>query len=225
MTPAPPPPEAAAAAASARRIYFERLAATLLAGGVAGSRIGEIVAELDEHVAMAGVDPVEELGPVGDLAAVLVASTPDRRPWQSLAGDVLMGAAVGLTLAAAGALLFGRESGSDVVVWHGLVAYLTVFTAGIGLVRMHGSNNLIGRSRFEMPKLSLFVGFAAVAGLTAAVTRDWRWTLPAGLVVAILAIAAPLAALSVIWSNRRSRIAIPGRLRHLRRLQWGPFGR
>ena len=68
-------------------------------------------------------------------------------------------------------------------------------------------------------------GGPAAAGLTAGLTQDWHWTLPVGLAAAVLAGAALVSALLVVWSLKRSRIAIPGRLRHLRRLQWGPFGR
>ncbi|NND03850.1 MAG: hypothetical protein HKN91_13795, partial [Acidimicrobiia bacterium] len=49
-----PPPQVPIPSETDRRVYFERLAATLLAQGVPGDRIGELVAELDGHVAMSG---------------------------------------------------------------------------------------------------------------------------------------------------------------------------
>lgn len=220
-----PPPQVPMPAESGRRVYFERLAATLLAQGVAGDRIGEIVAELDDHIATARVDPVEELGPVGELATALAASIARRRPWQSFLGDSLIGVTAGIAIAAGGALLFGRQPGSDVVVHLGIAAYLAVFTIGITLLRGYGSGSLVGKSRFEFPAPKVFVPFLVAVAVVTALTQDWTWTTAVPTALAVFAVAFPAAVLLMVSSVRRSRITIPGRVRHLRRLEWGPFGR
>jgi len=220
-----PPPQVPAPSETGRRVYFERLAATLLAQGVPGDRIGELVAELDGHVAMAGVDPVDELGPVGELATALATSISDRRPWRSFLGDSLFGSAAGVAVAAGGALLFGRQPGSGVVLHLGIAAYMAVLTTGISLLRGYGSRSLVGKSRFEIPSRKVFVPFLIVVAVVSAATQNWQWTISVGAALAVFAVSLVTSALLATWSIRRSRINIPGRVRHLRRLQWGPFGR
>jgi len=216
----PPPPSE-----TSRRVYFERLAATLLAQGVPGDRIGEVVAELDGHVAMARVDPVDELGPVGELATALATSISDRRPVRSFLGDSLIGVAGGVAIAAGGGVLFGRQAGSEAVLPLGIAAYLTVFTIGMALLRGYGSRSLIGKSRFELPSATVFVPFLVVVALVSAITQGWQWTTSFGAALVLFVVSLVSTVLLARWSIRRSRIEVPGRVRHLRRLQWGPFGR
>lgn len=219
-----PPPAAPVPSEADRRIYFERLAAILLAEGVPGDRIGKIVAELDDHVTQTGVDPVDELGPVGDLATALAAAVKDRHPWQTLAGDTAMGVAAGVAIATGSALFSGREPGVDVVVGLGYAAYLAVFITGLALLRRYGSGSMVGKSRFEMPTWKAFVPFVIALGVVSAATLNWEWTTSAAIALVVLAVALPATVLLTIWSIRRSKITIPGRARHLRRLEWGLFG-
>jgi hypothetical protein len=200
------------------------MSAMLLAKGVSGSRIGEIVAELDEHVAMAGTDPVEELGPVGELSEALAEAVADRIPLLSLVASTLMGITVALSIVSAVAL-FTRSSSGEAVIDLGMVAYLAVFTAGIGLLRMYGSKRIVGKSRIEMPALKVFLPFLIIVGVTSAATQSWDLAIPTGAAVAVLVVSGSIAVALVVWSMRRSRIVVPGRVGHLRRLEWGVFGK
>jgi hypothetical protein len=220
-----PKPTVPVPSEAGRRIYFERLAATLLAEGVPGDRIGEIVAELDDHVTQTGVDPVDELGPVGEVAGALAGAVKDRHPWQTLVGDTLMGVAAGVAIATAGALVFGREPGVDVVVGLWFAAYMAVFTTGIALLRRYGSGSMVGKSRFELPAWKGLVPVMVAVAVVNLTTQNWEWRTSAATAMIVLAVALPATVLLAIWSIRRSKITIPGRARHLRRLEWGPFGR
>jgi hypothetical protein len=66
-----PSPPRAGDGFNQRRVYFEHLSNLLLSSGMAPDRVGALVAELDEHVALTGNDPVDELGPAGELAREL----------------------------------------------------------------------------------------------------------------------------------------------------------
>ena len=219
-TPPPVPP-----AGSPRRIYFEQLTASLLSAGVSGARIGEIVAELDDHIAMSGVDPVDELGPVGELAAALAAADADRAPWLWLLVNVVFGVLTGVVIALVLAMFFNGRAGSTVVVDLGLIAYMGAFMIGIGLLRLFGSKSIVGKSTFEVPALKYFLPYILLVGVVAGVTQGLEWSTTLGTAWTVLAIAVPPAVLAGLWSVRRSRIPVPGNVRHLRRLGWGPLGR
>lgn len=222
---AQPPPPPLPPAGSPRRIYFEQLTASLLSHGVSGNRIGEIVAELDQHVAMSGTDPVVELGPVGELSDALAAADSDRTPWRWLLGNVAFGVLLGAVVALTLAVLSGTQPGGNVAVPVGMIAYLGVFVLGIGLLRLFGSKSLVGKSTFELPAMKYFLPYVAVVAVVSASTQNLEWSTNTGVAWALLAVAVVLTALLGVWSVRRSRIPVPGNVRHLRRLGWGLFGR
>lgn len=220
--PAPPP---LPPAGSPRRIYFEQLTASLLSAGVAGARIGEIVIELDEHVAMSGVDPIDELGPAGELAGALAAADADRAPWLWLLVNVTFGVLMGVAIALILAIFFDGRADTTVGVDLGLVAYMAAFMIGIGILRLFGSKSIVGKSTFEVPAMKYFIPYILFVGIVAAFTQGLEWSTTMGVAWVVLAIAVPLAAATGLWSVRRSRIPVPGNVRHLRRLGWGPLGR
>lgn len=223
--PSRPAPAAVPPSDLSRRIYFERLTAALLASGLSGSRIGLIVTELDQHVAMSGTDPVSELGPAGELADALAAADSDRTPWRWLLGNVALGALAGALLALIFALFSGTQSDNKVTVDLGIVANLGVFMIGVGLLHLFGSKSLIGKSTFELPAMKYTLPYFAGVMTVAVLTQGLEWSTTTGVAWALLAVAVPLTALAAAWSIRRSRIPIPGNVRHLRRLGWGLFGR
>ena len=223
--PIQPPPPPVPPAGSPRRIYFEQLTASLLSRGLSGNRIGEIVAEIDELIAMSGTDPVDELGPVGELAEALTAGDSDRAPWLWLMGNVAFGLMVGVVVALVLAMFFDGRADSTVHVNLGIIAYLGVLMIGIGLLRLMGGKSLVGKSTFEVPAMRYFLPYIGLVAVVAGFTQGLEWSTTVGVAGTALAVTAPLAVVLGSWSVRRSRIPVPGNVRHLRRLGWGPLGR
>jgi uncharacterized membrane protein YhdT len=88
--------------------YRRVLVATLRMRGVPGDRIGDIVAEVESHVAETGESPVEAFGPPGDYAVTVA---PGRRASRALQWALMLsGAAVGW-LVAISVLALVRGSG------------------------------------------------------------------------------------------------------------------
>ena len=113
MTQPPPPP--GARSERDRRLYLEHLTRGLLARGMEGGRIGELVAELDDHMSRVSGDPVVELGPADDLARALADAATEARPWSWWIMNVLFAAAVGLVAAGLGALVVTQSDGTRVL--------------------------------------------------------------------------------------------------------------
>lgn len=224
-TPEQPPPPPVPPAGSPRRIYFEQLTTALLSRGLPGDRIGGLVAELDQHVAMAGIDPVDELGPVGELAAALATADTERTPWRWLFGNVAFGLLAGAAAALVWAMFFDGRADSTVNVDLGIIFYMGVLMLGILLLRMFGSTSLVGKSTFELPAKKYFVPYIVIVAVVVGVTQGLKWSTTTGIAWALMVVTVPLAAVLAMWSVRRSRIPVPGNVRHLRRLGWGPLGR
>ncbi len=223
--PAQPPPPPVPAAGSPRRIYFEQLTTALLSRGLSGDRIGGLIAELDQHVAMSGTDPVDELGPVGELAVALAAADTDRTPWKWLLGNVAFGLLAGAIVALVLAMFFDGRADSSISVNLGIIAYMGVLMLGILLLRLFGSTSLVGKSTFELPAKKYFVPYIVMVALVTAATQGLEWSTTMTTAWAVLAATVPLAAALAMWSVRRSRIPVPGNVRHLHHLGWGFFGR
>ncbi len=96
---------------------------------------------------------------------------------------------------------------------------------GIGLLRMFGGTSLVGKSTFELPSKKYLLPYIALVAIVTGLTQGLEWSITTGAAWALLAVTVPLAAVLGIWSVRRSRIPVPGSVRHLRRLGWGPLGR
>ncbi len=64
----------------ANKVYLAQLMRLLYQEAVDGRRIGEMVAEIDQHLAESGADPVDEFGPPAVLAAELAARPGSKRP-------------------------------------------------------------------------------------------------------------------------------------------------
>ncbi len=222
MTHQPPPPPGARSERD-RRLYFEHLTEALLARGMEGGQIGELVAELDDHVSLVGGDPVVELGPVSDLTRALAEATTKARPWSWRIMNMLLGVASGLTAAGIGALLVTQSDGARVLPL-GIAVYTAVVVLAWMLIRATRENRLVGRSRVVRalwPILVLtscavlwthFVGFAEVP-------------VPALTALGLVLVAAPVAVMAGVWVHRWSRVDVPGRAWHLQRLDLGWWSR
>ncbi len=171
MTQPPPPP--GAQSERDRRLYFEHLTQGLLARGMEGGRIGELVAELDDHMSRVSGDPAVELGPADDLARALADAATEARPWSWWVMNVLFAVAVGLVAAGLGALVVTQSDGTRVLPL-GIAVFAGFGTLASMLARATGENRLVGRSRVGkalwpivvmtpcVVVLSVFVGFAEV---------------------------------------------------------------
>ncbi|MFP4512748.1 MAG: hypothetical protein ACLFRV_07360 [Acidimicrobiales bacterium] len=222
--PASPPPADAADSMRRRRIYFEQLTKTLIASGVDGDRVGRLVAELDRHLADADADPVEELGPVGELAASLRGALGPSRLVSHLLGSLVFGVSFALALGTALPLLLPRPDADGSGIWLGLVIYMGAFSVGVALLWGVGGGSLRGRRTFEVPK-PWFVVFAVATAAVFIMTQDLVWEVSTSTAVVILVTSVPVAAAALLWSIRRTRVRIPGNATHLRNLGWGPLGR
>lgn len=222
--PPPPGPGDAVPSPHQRRIYFEHLTSLLLASGFSGKRVGRLVAELDDHVTLAGIDPVHELGPVGELAGALKAATDPRRQVVMVGVHLALGAAVGLALGAVIGLLTGRGDGA-VELPLAPVAQVTATSTGIILLRSFGSRSLQGRRTFELPGWRpsglYLLGVITLVALTAGRV----WVMPPAAAVAIAVVASAGSGLSLWWLMRFQRVRVPGAAGHLGRLHWGWLGR
>lgn len=114
--------------------YRSALMTALRLNDVPSERIGEIVAEVESHVADTGEDPVEAFGPAREYAASLTAE--HRRPprWQT-AATIACGALAGWFLAQGvlALLLAERYLGAEGWVW--VLVGLVVAIPGVLQVR------------------------------------------------------------------------------------------
>jgi len=97
--------------------YCDDLLLALRMEDVSGARIGAVLAEVRDHLAESGEDPVEVFGPAQEYAAAISHGTEPGRTWsllRSRAGDVVPGAAMGAgvwwTVAGVRALVEGRDA-------------------------------------------------------------------------------------------------------------------
>jgi hypothetical protein len=207
-----------------RRVYFEQLTKLLVAAGVDGDEVGRLVAELDAHLADADADPVDELGPVGELAASLRSSLGSRRFVSYLVGSLVFAVAFALALGTLLPLLWPRPDVDGPVIWVGLVAYMTAFALGFILLWGFGGGSMRGRRAFEIPKV-WFAVFVVATGAVSATTQDLLWSVSTSTAVTTLVVSVPVAVVALVWLVRRTRVRVPGNATHLRRLRWGPLGR
>ncbi len=222
MTQLPPP--AGRQSERDRRVYFERLTQALLGKGIDGDSIGQIVAELDEHVRLTGGDPVDELGPVSELSEALAEATSGRKPRLWLTANALLGVAAGLAAASIGALLVTQPDGSRVIPV-GIAIYIGVFTFALVLLRAIHARRRVGRPRFEPAVVVPAVVFAAVVGVIGVLVAEVEVPISLAAATGLALVSVPATVLLARWSSKRSRVAVPGHARHLHRLDLGFWSR
>ena len=206
-----------------RRVYFEDLTQGLLARGMEGGRIGELVAELDEHMSLVSGDPVMELGPADDLARALAEAATEARPWSWWVMNVLFAVVVGLVAAGLGALVVTQSDGTRVLPL-GMAVFVGLTTLASMLARASRANRLVGRSRVARALWPIVVMTPCVVALSVVVGFA---EVPVSVLGALglLLVAAPVAVMAGVWVLRWSRVEVPGRARHLRRLDLGWWSR
>lgn len=110
--------------------YRRELILALRVRDVPGDRIGEIVAEVESHVADTGEDPLEAFGPAREYAAATTGRARPRWGWNDLLVAVAAGAAGWLL---AGGLL-GLVSGTAVGPLHPWTALAVGLIIGVPTV-------------------------------------------------------------------------------------------
>lgn len=76
--------------------YIPRLVGELRRRGVPGEVVGDVVAQVESHLAEAGGDPVSSFGSPAEYAAAIAETVPRRHRW----GTYVMHGVVGAVLAA-----------------------------------------------------------------------------------------------------------------------------
>ncbi|MCV2490146.1 hypothetical protein OF117_12305 [Geodermatophilus sp. YIM 151500] len=133
---------------------------------VPGDRIGEIVAEVESHVADTGEDPLDAFGPARDYAAGFAGGRRSRWGWHELLVAVASG--VGGYLVAVGLLgLVGGTPAGPLPSWAALLLGVAIGVPTIGHVRRRSSVIRDPRTGQEMLPVPRWVPWA-VAGTLAA---------------------------------------------------------
>lgn len=209
---------------AARRVYFESLTGLLLAQGLDGSRVGELVAELDSDLEMSGADPVEEFGPAGEFAAALIKSSGSARPARYLAAQLAF--AVSLGTAGAALLATGNHTAPGVVTLHvWMIVNVAAIAIGVWALKAVGSRRVVGRSSVSFPSVVGFALYIAFVVGVSLLTTNIDVDLAPWVAWLVLGLAGTAAAVMLIVTVRMQRVPVPGNARHLRDLGWGWMGR
>lgn len=203
-----------------RRVYFKQLAGVLLDSGVKADDVGRIVAELDLHVAMMGTHPVDELGPVADVAKSFRETSRGRRLGSVLVASALVGGSLGLAYATwffltAPDLYADSQSIGVPFVLGG--AYMGVGTRLMGGL---GASSRRGRPASVTSSWRVFALYLIVGVVVLSLTRGVRWNASRSTAVDLLVASVAVALVTGLWLVWRRRVRVPGNPAHLRRLGW-----
>jgi len=147
--------------ANRRTTYLQQLMSRLLYSGVDGSDVGDLVAEVAQHLEDTGSDPIEEFGPVPEFAVEVIAQRRVRkRAWLrrvALPWLAIVPFAVGFNA------LVARPADDTVFVSatesFATFAFIAAVVAGI---------HVMVRRRRGDSRLPPLIGVAVVSGLFAA---------------------------------------------------------
>jgi hypothetical protein len=115
-------------------VYLENLTIQLRLLDVSGDRIGQILAEVESHLADTGLDPVDAFGEPGDYAATYVAEAATAHPAHSWLRGSALRVAVPSTLAGWAVLEGSMHFASLAEITARSLAVLLVLAAGITAV-------------------------------------------------------------------------------------------
>lgn len=141
-------------------VYLENLTIQLRLLDVPGNRIGQILAEVETHVADTGLDPVEAFGEPGEYAAnfVTVTGSAPARGWMRDLGVAMV---AGMAGAAAVEGVVHIAGSADVTV-RDLGMWLSVGFVGMAVVRVFGG--LLARDTAGPSKSRTFASRTFVLG-------------------------------------------------------------
>lgn len=205
--------------------YLGQLVRALQMEGVDGARIGEMVVEIEQHLAESGLDPVDEFGTPPVLARELAERPGSKRPgwvpalWLSQLGVFML---LLLTMP----LLAPYEwEESTIPVTRGAVSYVVVFYVGVFWVGYGANRRLDGRTWRSLTGwrfgLSLLALSAVVTTLFNVGNEDALFSLPKVPYLVFCAIVIP--AMLLVLMRRSNPVRFPENAQHLNPLKRGPL--
>lgn len=206
-------------------VYLGQLLRALQNEGMDGRRVGELVAEIDTHLAESGVDPVEEFGTPGQLASELAHRAGTRRPgwvppmWMShVVGGLFLLVTFPLTAP-------GEWSDRSIPVTAYSVAFAIIFYVGVFWLGYQANRRVDGRSWVSALRARMVVSwliFAAVLNW-AVVASGQRvlWDAPKIPYLIVAAVVIPVLLIALFrW---HSPVRFPAHASHLEPLRRGPL--
>lgn len=205
-------------------VYLAQLVRALQAEGVEGRRIGEMVAEIEQHLVESGADAVDEFGTPPTLARSLAARPGSRRPgWVPPLWLSQFGASI-LLLLVLPLLTPDRWGDSTIPVTRDAMAYGVTFYLVVFWFGYSANRKLDGRSwgalgwRFVLTALAVS---AVVTLLFNVGNEEPLLLLPK--VPYLIFCAAVIPALLLVLMRHNNAVRFPANAQHLNRLKLGLF--
>lgn len=206
-------------------VYLGQLLRALQNEGMDGRRIGELVAEIDTHLAESGVDPVEEFGTPGELASELAERKGSRRPgwvpplWVShITGALLL--LVSLPLVTP-----GEWSDTSIPIAANTLAFVITFYIGVFWFGYQANRRVDGRSWVSILRARQLIGLVFVAAVVTWVVdasgEHILWEAPKVPYLIFAAVVVPVLVVAVVRSH--SPVRFPAGASHLDALRRGPM--
>lgn len=206
-----------------RRVYFEQFALAMVTSGADAARVGALVAELDSHLAETGADPVDELGPAGELASSMLASTGPRRLTSFVVLQGVAGASLFAVLVLAMSL--ADRTGDRQLIPVGSFLQVGLISAAGVLMWATSRRSVQGRTGWGRPPRWAIAAYFLVTLPAGLLASRLQVHAPVGVAALLLVAAVPTAVVTGWLCLRRWRVPVPGTPPHLRHLGWGPLGR
>jgi hypothetical protein len=206
-------------------VYLGQLLRALQNEGMDGRRIGELVAEIDTHLAESGVDPVEEFGTPGQLASELAERPGSRRPgWVPPLWVAHLTAGL-LLLLLLPLLTPGEWSDTSIPVAAHTVAFVVILYVGIFWLGYQANRRVDGRRwvSFLQARMLFWLFVVAVITTLAVNASGQRVLWEAPKVPYLIGAALVIPVLVVAIARWQSPVRFPANARHLDRLRRGPL--
>lgn len=206
-------------------VYLGQLLRALQNEGMDGRRIGELVAEIDTHLAESGVDPVEEFGTPGQLASELAERSGTRRPgWVPPLWVSHLTAALFL-LVSLPLVTPGEWSDTSIPIAAHTVAFVIIFYIGVFWFGYQANRRVDGRSWVSILRARQLISFVVVAAVATWVVNASGervlWDAPKVPYLILAAIMIPV--LVVALARWHSPVRFPANASHLDALRRGPM--
>lgn len=205
-------------------VYLAQLVRALYQEGVDGERIGEMVAEVEQHLAESGLDPVDEFGTPPVLAVELAKRPGIKRPgwipplWFSQLGSFVL---LLLVMPLLTPYLWGE---STIPVTRNAVAYAVTFYFGVFWIGFFANRRLDGRTwkaigwRFGIALLALSAAVGLIIGFD---NESYLLEVPKIPYLVFCAVVGSILILVLIRYN--SPVRFPDHAQHLNPLKRGPL--
>lgn len=199
-----------------KQVYFETLAQLLFAAGVAPYKVGSVITDLDDHIAVAGIDPVEEFGPVGEFANTLATDLASESRWEAVMLNVVgLVAFGGFIVSAEGLIRYRGPEQTGLPVSLAITSGLLTLFIGLsnhfrqkGLVGNHADRKRI-QAQLAVPSFLMMFVYLAMP--------KWAISAPTSFAYTLFGISVVTIGIVIWWATKRIRFPIPERLKYLQR--------